>query len=507
MSHRNRRLGLLVAGLLLLLGIGAIVEAHPRFVGLDLPRAGEPWAGGAPRFDPRSGQYDRSVLVKLEPSHPQGEIVFTTDGTVPTTTLGTRYRKPLILDADYPALTVVRAREVVNGVAGEVGHASYLVGLDAPLPVVSLTAAPADLWGEDHGILTHPWERGREWERPVHITYLDASGEVGFEVEAGLRTHRIEPFDADKQSLRLYFRRSYGAARLSYPLFPVPTELGDRPDDIRLSYDRLLLQAGVQTEPWSMLRDQLIADAVDALDLRASPRRFVWLFINGEPWGIYHLSERIDRFFLEKTYGIDRVDVVQDGRSREGSDDGWDSLIDWVEAADLTDPADYARLKRRIDLENFTDFAVLQLYFGTSGEAWFAAHPLGGRWFWLFGGETKTFASDVDAPIYQSWEASSDFARILRALLANPDYRRYLADRATAHLDTALAPDALEPRIDAWVEAVSPAIVHETTRWPKPTSWESEVAYMRRYVRQRGPVMQAQLETIRPSAGSVSDGP
>jgi hypothetical protein len=492
-SDRYRTLAWLVLGLVALLSLGAVAARNPTLSRLPLPRAGEPWAGGAPQFDPPSGQYDRSVLVELHPSHPQGEVLFTTDGSVPTATVGIRYRQPVILDADYPALTVFRAVEVMNGVVGEVGHAAYLVGVENDLPVVALTVEPADLWDAERGILTRPWARGRDWERAAHVAYLDAGGELGFEAGMGLRTHRMAPFDAAKPSLRLYARQDYGPARLTYPLFPTASGAAPAEGEVP-GIDRLLLQAGNQTQVWPLLQDQLIADAVAALDLRAAPRRFVWLFINGESWGIYHLSERIDRFFLEKAYGIDRVDVVQDGRRREGTDADWDALLDWVAASDLSDPAQYATLKSQIDLASFTDFAVLQLYFGTTGEAWFAAHPRGGRWFWLYGGETPSFAPRIDAPLHRSWEAPTDFARLLRALLANPEYRRYLTDRAAMHLDGALAPESLAPRVDAWTELLSPAIGYETARWPRPISWEAEVAFLRRFVRQRGAEVRDQLE-------------
>jgi hypothetical protein len=405
--------------------------------------------------------------------------------------VGTRFRRPIVLDADFPAMTVLSAVDVVDGRVGEVGHAAYLVGVENQLPVLSLIVDPTDLWDADRGILTHPWERGRDWERPAVGFYFEPGGAVGFETPAGLRTHRIEPFDAAKASFRLYFRQDYGSAALTYPVFDPETAVG------RVStppvYNQLLLQAGDQRATWPLLQDTLIAEAADALGLRVAPRRFVWLFINGESWGLYHLSERIDRFFLEKAYGVQQVDVVQDGRRREGTDDGWDALMDWVEGADLTDPDNYAYLQSQIDLADFTDFAVLQLTFGVTGEAWFAARPRGGRWFWLYGGETPTFASRIDTPIYHAWRARTDFALLLRKLLENPAYRARLVDRTTLLLDTTLAPEALVPTVEALDAALSHEIRYEEARWPRPVTWEAEIDYLRRFVRGRGEFVRSQI--------------
>ena len=219
----------------------------------------------------------------------------------------------------------------------------------------------------------------------------------------------------------------------------------------------------------------------------------MWLFINGESWGLYHLAERIDRFFLEKAYGAQQVDVVQDGREREGTDEAWDALIDWVEDADLTDPDHYAYLQSQIDLADFTDFAVLQLTFGVTGEAWFAARPRGGRWFWLYGGETPAFASRIDAPIYHAWRAPTDFAVLLRQLLDNPAYRARFVERAAVLLETELAPDALEPRVDALARALSHEIGYEEARWPRSVTWEAEIDYLRRFARRRSAVVRSQI--------------
>ncbi len=490
-SSRYGPLALLLGVLVVLLTAAVVVEHSPDLGRVRIPHAFDTWTERAPIFDPPPGQYDRSLWVTLQPTHPRADVVFASGGTVPTVTVGTRYRQPIFLDADHPALTVLSAVSVVDGRVGDVGHAAYLVGVENRLPVLSLTVDPADLWDAERGILVHPWERGREWERPAVGFYFEPGGAVGFQAAAGMRTHRIYPFDADKPSFRLYFRESYGAVALTYPIFDPQTSVGAVASPPR--YNQLLLQAGDQRTTWALAQDALIAETADALGLRVAPRRFVWLFINGESWGLYHLAERIDRFFLEKAYGAQQVDVVQDGREREGTDEAWDALIDWVEDADLTDPDHYAYLQSQIDLADFTDFAVLQLTFGVTGEAWFAARPRGGRWFWLYGGETPAFASRIDAPIYHAWRAPTDFAVLLRQLLDNPAYRARFVERAAVLLETELAPDALEPRVDALARALSHEIGYEEARWPRSVTWEAEIDYLRRFARRRSAVVRSQI--------------
>ena len=445
-------------------------------------------------FSPPPGVYADTLLVELTPLNAEGQIVFTTDGTIPSPTVGMLYQQPIRIDAEHPDVTIVRAVEVVNGIPGPVYTASYAVGLDAKLPVVSLVAEPADLWDSERGIFVNTWERGQDWERSVHLTYLDPDKGLRFSVPGGLRIHGAEPFDAHKQSFRLYFRNDYGVAQLDYPLF------ADHPKqpETSQSYKRLLLQSGDRSGHWTLFRDQLVARIATDLGLGAAQGHFVQLFVNGEAWGIYRLSERIDRFFLEANYGIQRADVVQNGKAREGSDDEWDALLDWAEVHDLSDDANYAYVKTRIDLDNFTDFAVLQLYFDFPSQDLFAVRSRAGRWFWVYGGGSQEFAQYPEAPFsaLKVSEYKDDFALLLRQLLGNPQYRQLFSLRAADLLNTVLEPAALSREVTDLAQGLSADIRYEAARWPLPLSWEENVQLLQAFVKERPEYLRSEIMEI-----------
>ncbi len=499
-----------LAALGLLVALAHIVERLPTQSARQ-PRRARDVPPAPPDFYPPPGRYDSAdksmlntastaMLIEIRPAQHQQDdqprpmrlpssIIFTTDGTLPTLDVGTRYERPLSLDMTDPGVTVLRAIEVINGKPGPVAQASYVVGVPAVvgmptnLPILSLITEPADLWDSEHGIFVKPWERGREWERRVHITFLEEAAPTSqprsFEVSAGLRVHgsaNTDPsqlLEIQKRSLRLYFRTRYGASRLEAELFPAPDNGTTSPDQ---AYDRLLLHAGHPTDFNTLLCDHFTAKVAAELGLPAAKGRFVITFINGELWGIYRLSERVDRFFLEDHMNIQNADVVQEGRAREGTDDDWDALIDWVETHDLSNPEHYAYVQTQIDLKSFTDFAALQLYFGFSPEALFAVHPQGGRWFWVYAGGTQTFASHADAPIGLLTDAAtsplappagtSDFAMLLKKLLANPQYRSRFTLRFADLLNTTLSAKSIAPRIASLTQTLSPNMDYEISRWP-----------------------------------------
>jgi len=446
---------------------------------------------GQPGFYPPPGRYDRNLSVELRPDDRRATIIYTTDGSLPTPEHGTVYRRPLRLDVQQPGVTVIRAVQVLNGVAGPDVIGVYVVGLDSQLPVLSVVAAPDDLWGAAAGVLANPSFRGRDWERPVQMTLIE--GDTGFSIPAGLRIHgRPEPLDAEKQSLRLYFRNDYGAARLEYPLFP------DHPDQPELaqSYDRLLLQAGDRNGWWTLFRDELVAETACALDLPTAQGRTVHLFLNGRSWGLYRLSERVNRFFLRDNFGYRNVDVVQEGTAREGSAADWDALVDWAVARDLAEPEAYAHVAERLDVANFTEFAVLQLYFGFSADDLYAVRDRGGRWHFVYGGGAAHFAQRPDEPLAALGLEDTDFALLLRALMDNGDFRRGLRERAVVLLNTALAPEALAARVTELEATLAADIRYEEARWPSPMAWVDNTAQVRDFVAARPAAMRETLAEL-----------
>ncbi len=450
------------------------------------PELGGP---GQPGFHPPPGNYERSLRVELRPDDRRATIIFTTDGSVPTPEHGTVYRHPIRIDARHPGVTVIRAVQVLYGVPGPDITAVYAVGLNSRVPVLSLVAAPDDLWGADAGILVNPSFRGREWEREIHLTLLEV-GAGGFSVPAGVRTHRRpEPLDAEKQSLRLYFRNDYGMSRLNYPLFPDHLEQ----PELEQTYNRLLLQAGDRNGWWTLFRDELVAETARSLHLPTAQARVVHLFINGRSWGLYRLTERVNRFFLEDNFGYRGVDVIQEGSAREGSDEDWDALVDWAVDHDMAMPDAYAYVTERLDVANFADYAVLQLYFGFSADDLYAVRDRGGRWYFIYGGGAARFAQRPGDALAALGVEDTDFALLLRALMDNAEFRRGLRARMVALLNTTLAPETMAARVSTLAATLTAHIRYEEARWPTSTAWENNVAQLQAFVAARPTAMRAAL--------------
>ncbi len=212
------------------------------------------------------------------------------------------------------------------------------------------------------------------------------------------------------------------------------------------------------------MRDQVVAELCRDLDLPAAQGRFVWLFLNGSSWGIYRLTERVDRFYLADDLGIGEADVVQEGDARDGSKADWKALLEWLGSSDLSGDAAYAEAVARVDIENLIDFAILSHFFDLPAGSIIAVQPQGGRWFWAFEGGS---AGEVaQAP---------DLTTVHEALMANPAYRQRYTARLADLLNTVLLPASVGRHLAAFSGPLSQAYGQERGRWPGVPAWDDEV--------------------------------
>ncbi|MBN1431103.1 MAG: chitobiase/beta-hexosaminidase C-terminal domain-containing protein, partial [Anaerolineae bacterium] len=113
----------------------------------------EATASPEPVFSLPGGYYSKDIQLAIDTSFPNTHVIFTVDGRVPTQATGNLYTHPIHMSAATPAVTIIRARVVLpQGELGPVVSASYFIGIEATLPIISLIVDPDDLWSPDRGI-------------------------------------------------------------------------------------------------------------------------------------------------------------------------------------------------------------------------------------------------------------------------------------------------------------------------------------------------------------------
>lgn len=437
-----------------------------------------------PLFSRPGGYYEGDFLLEIT-APPNATVFFTLDGRIPTAASGTLYTQPILLSRET-AVTVVRARTILyNAEPGPVVTATYFIGVQSSLPLLSLVADPDDLFHPQTGIYANPTNRGPEWERTAVINYLEADHNSGFQAPVGLRISGATSRLYDKKAWRIYFRQEYGQSRLDYSLF----------DDDFASFKRLVIHSGAQdaTSPFAtLLRAQLFSDLAEEMSLVASQTQPVLLFVNGRSEGIYLLRNRIDdRFFADK-YGIQILPEAE-------TEARWERLGQFAETHDLNDPDHYAYVATQLDLANLIDYLILQIYAANTDWIYtnmrkFQPSGPGGRLQWIIWDMDWAFGlapwsgPEFDMMAWFETNERPGFAvnsLLIRKLWQNPDFQRKFLTRADELLTSTLAEEKVAAQIDALAAELRPDISYETSRWSSAGDWEANVAYLRDFARQR----------------------
>ena len=526
-----------------------------------------------PIFSHQSGFYQNPFNLQITSDDELNPIYYTLDGSEPTSqdflyenAIAIVNRTPeleqiahiptslIAVNPIRPILkaTVVRARAINQaGIASPVITHTYFVDAEIEhrheLPIFSLVTdaenlfdyeygiyLPGKLWDEAIGYpnVTNPYtdlswvsrpanyhERGSDWERPAALEFFEPGGNSAFNIPVGIRIHgtfsRIYP----QKSLRLYTRNSYGLDWLEYPLF------GEQDSN---RFKRFLLRNSGSDWTATMMRDGVIQDLLQGLNIDKQAYRPTVLYINGEYWGIHNLRERLDRYYLSEHYNIDpdRIDMLEYYATViEG--DNWHmlELLDYLRKHDLSNQENMAYIETQIDIDSYIDYQIAQIYVNNTDwpsrnlifwryqqDDYDSISPRGqdGRWRWILYDLDEAFAGDSDPEAYTrntlAVAAAPDGPEypnppwstfIFRKLLENYEFQLKFINRFADLLNTQFDEDHVVTHINEGQATIRHEIVEHMRRWNVPfymEYWEGKVNDMRTFARERPDYIRQHLQ-------------
>ena len=403
---------------------------------------------------------------------------------------------------------------------------TYLVGNELEkryrFPVVSLATNWEHFFSEDKGIYAHRnfWNRGSEWERPVHFEFFNTDGERLLAQDAGTRIHGGTSRSRPVKSLRMYARRSYGETWFEHPLIP------EAPVDI---YKRFLLRNSGNDWRKSYFRDALMQKLVQHTEVETQYYQPAVVFINGVYWGLKNMRTRYDHRYFETMYDINRDDLVHlegNAEIKEGvqSDStAYRDLRDRIDDTDtdMEDPEVWKYFTNRIDMGNLRDYYIANIYFrntdwpGNNIDFWRKrtdqpsndgewGHD--GRWRWLL--YDTDFGFNLDYNYVQGynqrarhntlkfavegggggWPNPQWSVKMIRGALRNPEFKQDFINRFADLLNTSFSEDRVVAEIDRMYQQLEPHMEEHIRRWNGPESmqnWNQQVESMREFGKER----------------------
>jgi hypothetical protein len=465
-----------------------------------------------PIFSHQRGFYSQRFQLLVTPSSPQASIYYSLDGSIPTTR-STLYQAPI----PVTKTSVVRAREILsNSLPGKIITQTYFINEKISLPVVSLTTDPPNLWDPDSGIYvlgknydSNPPQYGanfwEDWERPVHVEFFEPGGKPGFSLDAGIKIFGGWSRASPQKPVAIFARSEYGASEIDYQIFP---------DEPITKFESFVLRNSGNDWYYTLFRDAMMQLLLKDKDVDIQAYRPAVVFLNGTYWGIHNIREKISEHYLASHQGIDpdNIDLLEnDGAVIKGDAAHYQAMLNYIATHDMKLPASYDVINRTMDVDNFMDYEIAQIYFdntdwpGNNIKFW-RPRTADGRWKWImfdtdfgFGlynaenyrNNTLAIATEPNGP---NWPKPPWSTFLLRKLLENPQFKIDFINRFSDLMNSTFLSSRVNQRIDEMKAVLEPEIPRHRTKWSASVSnWQQNVQVMKQFANYRAGYLKAHL--------------
>jgi hypothetical protein len=310
----------------------------------------------SPVFSPDGGFFTQAVAVTMTSDMAGAEIYYTTDGSQPAAT-NTLYAGPLTVLNPTP----LRAIAVKNGYddSPDMTRSFIVTNRAFTLPVALISARPSDLFGAS-GIYD-AWASYQEVERECYFEYFETGGARAVAIPAGVVIHGGWSRNYPAKSLAIHARAAYGEGKLRHRFFA-----GKDIDE----FNSILLRNSGTDWGGTMMRDALIQTlTAGPMDVDYQAYQPCAAFINGRYWGIYNVREKLTERYCEENYGVSYTNVDMMKRQgglivERGSATDYNNLNGYVTTQDMTQQACYDYVATQMDIDNFLDYQITEMYSG-----------------------------------------------------------------------------------------------------------------------------------------------
>ena len=493
------------------------------------------------------GFYNTEFDLTMEVN--EGEtIYYTIDGTKPTTE-SEKYETPiriknmsgsnyvyaaLPLDDEkasyYPSSvdkgTILRAVKVNSSgqVIGETTQA-YYVGLLRKsdyknLPVISIVAESDDLFGYFNGIYVGGRTRddgitqGQNWvgnfnkglKKDAKIEYFEPDKGKSFEANIQLTTYNADTKSGRQRAFIFYLPESS-----DYENYNGSTIL----DSINYAGAITLTTHAIDSD--MQLREYMINSLLKDAEVENRNVNPCIVFINGEYWGVYGISETIDQKYVERKYNItspvDIYNVLDYSPSFE-------ELYNYVVLNDMSDAVNYEALKEMVDIDSYLQYMCANLYVGNytfnsrTGFAWRTIEKGNGeyndgKWRWGVNemdttlGITRETSYSIDTFLFSNYSNDAFF----NSLLMNKEFCNSLIKTMNDMADNYFAEDKCNEFIDTYATLMKKPIVASRMRFYgsfSDESFNSGVKVVQEYFEKRNDYISIYTKEVADKGGDIT---
>lgn len=439
----------------------------------------------APTVDQPSQLLSGSLQVGITvPS--EGQLVYTTDGTLPTATNGTTTATGLLTISDS---TILRVRTIADGhVGSDATSRTYVYPYQTyTLPLLTVLCDPAYLYDDSIGIYVEgtngitgrgvytPVNYNQPWERPVNFSYITVDGQMVLNQDVDMEIAGGWSRAYTPRSFKLKGSKALsGDKHLKYPIFPAKPHINNR---------TLQVRNGGNDHTYRLV-DPVISSIIQTsgIDLDLQSYQPAHVLFNNTYMGTMNVREPNNKHYVYANYGWDddEIDLFEmDSDSgyiqHQGTGDAYDLLTELT--ADAGDEATYAQVRQLLDTDAFASYTAAGFYLcsndwgrnNVKGFRWRGADPgdyaTGGKYRFVFYDSDAAFATSDPFSLFQGYEYRTytggyqqvKLVTIFRQLLQSDDFRRRFIDSYCLMGGSVFLPERANAIIDSIVSDVAAA--------------------------------------------------
>ena len=406
---------------------------------------------GEPIFSQKGSVMNGTQTLRLKLSLPEGapegtEIRYTTDGSEPT---AASTKCPASGFAVRRSMTV-RAKLFCDGWLSPRSTVESYIFHDRSLsiPVISISIDDRYLNDAKIGIFANNnnHDDPHDWRRPMNIEFFDTEGEPSqLNQLCETRISGGWSRDASRKSMILYANKRFGTKTFNHEFFP------DQKPGVTDFKSIVLRNAGNDRDGLYM-RDAICQRSMaehTGIDWQAWQPAVV--YINGQYHCILNIRERANETNIASNYGLEDIDLTENGELKEGTSDFYDAFTAFYQEKGHT-LEEYAQW---IDWEEYLDIMAMNIYFcnldfpGNNNVMW-RPRTNDGRWRWiakdvdyalgLYGHQaTHNILKQYYNPTSSEYNSinfsiTEESTRLFRNIMEDPDFRREFIDRTCIYM-------------------------------------------------------------------------
>ena len=399
-------------------------------------------------------------------------------------------------DYNVDKCTVVRSAYCgADGYFSETKTKCYFVGYDEKtgydnINIISIVTDPGNLFDYETGIyvLGHIYDEfvkgefvvgentswsgwnanyrkdGSDWERDASIQIFDSERNLLLNKNCGIRIQGGNSRGMLPRSMNIYARDQYdNEGRFYIDLF-----------DTNYAADAVTLFAG-GNDSSAKFRDMLISRLIADRNFATMHYIPYAMFLDGEYWGVYWLTEKYDNVYLGYYYNVDKDNIIMmKGHSVvEGKEsyDLYSQMIYDISNIDLSIDVNYQYACELIDIQSYIDYYATEIYIGRYAdwpiynEALWRAIKTGdgkyedGKWRWMLydvnsGADPSTISMDTIS-------VTLDNSQMFYNLCQNEKFKRQFTTTFMDLVNTSFTYENVNSIISEQVDLIgTPTTVH-----------------------------------------------